>query len=79
MFTPSHADLAAVAPEIILGLSAGFVLLVEAFLPRVRRYLSELTMIAVGGSIWARLTFELPGEVWAGALRIDRLASFVDI
>ena len=79
MFTPSHADLVAIAPEIILSAAAGVVLLVEAFLPRVRRYLSEITILAVGAAMWARLSFELPGAVWSGALRIDRLASFVDL
>jgi NADH-quinone oxidoreductase subunit N len=79
MFTPSHADLIAIAPEIILSAAAGLVLLVEAFLPRIRRYLSEITILAVGAAMWARLSFELPGAVWAGALRIDRLASFVDM
>ena len=71
MFTPSHADLVAIAPEIILSAAAGVVLLVEAFLPRVRRYLSEITILAVGAAMWARLSFELPGAVWSGALRID--------
>jgi len=71
--------LQALAPEIILAIAAGLILLVEAFLPRLRKHLSELTLIAVGGALWARVTMPLPGSVWSDALRIDGLASFVDI
>jgi NADH-quinone oxidoreductase subunit N len=78
MPTPTHTDLIAVAPEIILTAAAGLALLLEAFLPSLRRYFSELMMIAVGGAIWARLTLDLPGTVWSGMLRVDDLAAFVD-
>jgi len=78
MPTPTHADIIAVAPEIILTLTAGLVLVIEAFLPRLRRFLSGLSMLAIAGAIWARLSFELPGMVWAGMLRIDGLTAFVD-
>jgi len=76
---PTHTDLVAIAPELILALSAGLLLVVEAFMPRLRRYLSELTLLAVLGAVWARLSFELPGIVWAGMLKIDELAAFVDL
>ena len=79
MYTPTPADLQALAPEIILAVSAGLVLLVEAFLPSVRRHLSELTLLAVGCAIWARMTMPLPGSVWSDTLHIDGLASYVDI
>ena len=78
MPTPTHADIVSIAPEIILSVAAGLLLLVEAFLPRFRRLLSGLTMLAIAAAVWARLSFELPGEVWAGMLRIDQLAAFVD-
>lgn len=78
MPTPTHADIIAVLPEIILTIAAGLVLLIEAFLPRLRRHLSGLTLLAVAGAIWARLSFELPGAVWSGMLRIDGLTAFVD-
>ena len=79
MLTPTHADLIAIAPEIILTITAGVLLLVEAFLPGLRRYFSGLAMVGVLAAVWARLHFELPGAVWAGTLQIDRLAAFVDI
>lgn len=79
MLTPTHADLIAIAPEIILTIAAGVLLLVEAFLPGLRRYFSGLAMVGVLAAVWARLHFELPGAVWAGTLQIDRLAAFVDI
>jgi len=78
MPTPTHADIIAVAPEIILTITAGLVLVIEAFLPRLRRYLSGLSMLAIAGAVWVRLSFELPGTVWAGMLRIDGLTAFVD-
>ena len=69
MLIPSTADLLAVAPYIILAVGAGLILLIEAFMPPVRRYLSELTLIVVGGAIWARINLPLPGSVWADRVR----------
>jgi len=69
----------AITPELILAAAAGVLLVIEAFLPRVRRYVSELTLLAVVGAGWARLTLELPGTVWGGMLKIDQLSAFVDI
>jgi NADH-quinone oxidoreductase subunit N len=68
----------AITPELILAGFAGILLVIEAFLPRVRRYVSELTLLAVVAAGWARLTFEVPGTVWGGMLRIDQLSTFVD-
>jgi len=79
MLTPTHADLIAIAPEIILTITAGLLLIVEAFLPGLRRHFSGLAMVGVLAAIWARLHFELPGAVWMGMLRIDELAAFVDV
>ena len=79
MLTPTHADLIAIAPEIILTIAAGVLLIVEAFLPSLRRYFSGLALAGILAAVWARLHFELPGAVWAGTLQIDRLAAFVDI
>ena len=78
MLTPTHADFVAIAPELILTLTAGLVLIIEAFLPGLRRHLSGLTLVAIAGAVWLRLSLELPGAVWAGMLRIDRLTTFVD-
>ena len=55
MPTPTHADIVSIAPEIILSVAAGLLLLVEAFLPRFRRLLSGLTMLAIAAAVWARL------------------------
>lgn len=79
MFTPTSSDLLALAPEIILTTAAGLLLLIEAFLPPLRRYLSELTLVAVGCAVWSRITLPLPGPVWSGNLEIDGLASYVDM
>jgi NADH-quinone oxidoreductase subunit N len=79
VFTPTSTDLLAILPEIILTLAAGLLLIVEAFTPRLRRYASELTLVAVLAAVLARLSLPLPGEVWAGMLSIDRVASFVDL
>jgi NADH-quinone oxidoreductase subunit N len=76
--TPSATDLIAIAPELILTLAAGLALLVESFAPQLRKFLSGICMFAVGAALWARLSFELPGEVWAGMLRVDQLTAFVD-
>jgi len=76
--TPTAADFIAIAPEIILTITAGLILIIEAFLTRLRRSFSSLAMLAIAGAIWTRLSLELPGSVWAGMLRIDELAAFVD-
>jgi NADH-quinone oxidoreductase subunit N len=78
MPTPSSIDLLAIAPEIILAVAAGLILVIEAFLPGLRRTLAGFSMLAIAGALWARLSFELPGAVWAGMLRIDQLTAFVD-
>jgi len=79
VLTPTHADLIAIAPEIILTITAGLLLIVEAFVPGLRKYFSGLAMVGILAAVWARLHFELPGAVWAGTLQIDRLAAYVDI
>jgi len=78
VLTPTHAEIIAIAPELILTITASLALIIEAFLPRLRRYLSGLSMLAIAGAIWARLSLELPGAVWSGMLRIDQLTAFVD-
>lgn len=78
MLTPTTNDLIAVLPQIILAAAAGLLLIVEAFLPNLRRASSELTLVAVAAALWARLTHALPGEVWSGMLAIDEVSAFVD-
>lgn len=79
MFIPSHQELLAIAPELVLTLAAGLLLAVDALLPRVRRYASELTLLAVAGAAWARIAFELPGATWSGMLQVDPVTAFVDL
>jgi NADH-quinone oxidoreductase subunit N len=76
---PTIQDLIAVAPEVVLTVAAGLLLIIEAFLPRVRRFASELTLLAVAAAAWLRVSQQLPGEVWSGMLRVDRVAAFVDL
>jgi len=78
VLTPTFAEIIAISPEVILTIAAAMMLIIEAFLPGLRRYLSGLTMLSIAGAIWARLSLELPGAVWAGMLRIDQLTAFVD-
>lgn len=78
MVTPTANDLIAILPEIILTASAGLLLVIEAFLPTLRRVSSELTLVALAAALWARLTHVLPGEVWGGMLAIDSVTAFVD-
>jgi NADH-quinone oxidoreductase subunit N len=79
VLTPSLADLTSIAPEIVLAAAAGVLLLVEAFVPGLRRILAPLTALAALVAGWARFHFELPGLVWGGLLSIDRVAAFVDL
>ena len=76
---PTHSDLLALAPELVLIAGAGVILLLEAFLPRFRHAASGLALVAVAGAAWARLTLPLPGPVWSGLLTVDRVAAFVDL
>jgi NADH-quinone oxidoreductase subunit N len=79
--TPTSSDLLAILPEIVLTVAAGLVLLIEAFLPRSIRHTASvlLSLVAVAGAAWVRLTFPLPGLVWSGMLEVDKTASFVDL
>jgi NADH-quinone oxidoreductase subunit N len=76
---PSPTDLTSIAPEIVLAVAAGVLLLVEAFLPGLRRLLAPITIAASLIAAWARFHFPLPGVVWGGLLSIDRVAAFVDL
>lgn len=79
MFTPTPNDFIAVLPEIVLTVSAGLMLLMEAFLPRWRRTPCVLTLVALAGAAWCRLTLPLPGTVWNGMLEVGPLAAYVDL
>lgn len=79
MYTPTTPDLLAILPYIVLTAAAGLLLVVEAFLPGLRRHASLLAMAAVAAAGWCRLSFGLPGTVWNGMLEIDRVAQFVDL
>jgi NADH-quinone oxidoreductase subunit N len=79
MFVPSSSDLLAVLPAIVLTVSAGLLLFLGSFLPALRKYGSEATLVTVAVAGWARLWAPLPGDVWGGMLRIDSVSSFVDL
>jgi len=79
VFSPSTVDLLAIAPIAVLALAAGLLLVLEAFVPAVRRSLSALTMLTVAGAAWARLALPLPGRVWGGMLQIDAITRYVDL
>jgi len=76
---PTQTDILALLPELILILSAGIFLLLEAFLPSSRRTAPLLTMVAATLALWARTALPAPGSVFSGMLRIDRVAAFVDL
>jgi len=76
----TNTDLIAVLPQLVLILSAGFILLLEAFVPGpTRRYAAALSMLATAGAAWCRIAFPLPGDVWSGMMRVDGLSAFVDL
>jgi NADH-quinone oxidoreductase subunit N len=79
VYTPTLTDVTALSPEIILTLAAGLLLLVEAFAPPLRRAAPEISIAAVLGALWARLTSDLPGSVWSGMVTVDRTTAFVDL
>jgi len=76
---PNASDLVAVVPELILTVAAGLLLLGGAFVPRMRRALPWLGLLATVAAGGARLALPLPGDVWGGMLRVDRVAAFVDL
>jgi len=76
---PTPADLTAIVPELVLVLTAGIVLLVEAFLERYRGVIAPVALVATAAAAWTRLVLPLPGRCWSGMLSIDATASFVDL
>jgi NADH-quinone oxidoreductase subunit N len=76
---PTSNDLIAVAPEIVLTIGAGLLLILEVSPPSIRRFASPFALATVAVAAWARLSFDLPGEVWSGMLSIDAVSSFVDL
>lgn len=76
---PTSTDLLALLPELILILSAGIFLLLEAFVPSSRRNIPLLTMVSAALACWARVALPLPGSSFSGMVRIDRVSAFVDV
>ncbi len=77
---PTQSDLLAVAPELILIAGAGVLLLVDAFIPKLRRIASELTLLTVAISAWALLSVvHAPSAIWSGMLRSDALTVLVSL
>ncbi len=65
------AEVAAVAPELLLAIAGSLILLLEAFAPRLRSAFTGLAVVAVAAAGW--LAWELPvGASWEGLLTADR-------
>lgn len=65
------AEVAAVAPELLLAIAGSVILLLEAFAPRLRSAFSGLAVLSVAAAGW--LAWELPvGPSWEGLLTADR-------
>ncbi|HLE84973.1 MAG TPA: NADH-quinone oxidoreductase subunit N [Thermoanaerobaculia bacterium] len=70
----TRADLAAIAPELLLAGAGCLVLLLEAFTPGLRRAFTALSVLAAAGAGW--LAWELPlGASFGGLLVADRLTA----
>jgi NADH-quinone oxidoreductase subunit N len=54
-------------------------LILEVSSPRLRRVVAPFSLIVVAAAAWARLGFDVPGEVWSGMLSVDGVARFVDL
>jgi NADH-quinone oxidoreductase subunit N len=48
----THADLSAIAPEMMLALTGCLILLIEAFAPGLRRWFATLALAGVAGSLY---------------------------
>jgi len=79
MLIPSHTDLLALLPEIILCFGGGLILLLASFSAGIRKYASEFSLVVILLAAWARVSGPLPGSCWGGMLSIDALTAFVDI
>lgn len=65
------ADLAAIAPELLLTIAGSLILLLEAFTPGLRRAFTGLSVLATAATAW--LVWGLPaGLSWEGLLVADR-------
>lgn len=71
-------DLYAIAPELILVVVGGVLVLASAFAPALRPRLVWLAGLGAAGALAARWILPLPGQVFSAALRVDALARFVD-
>jgi len=76
---PTQSDILAVLAELILVAGAGLLLLIEGFVPKLRRLAAPLTMIAAAAAAWARIVLPAPGPCWGGLLRVDTLAVFAGV
>jgi len=76
---PTQSDLLAVAPELVLIAGAGVLLILDAFLPKLRRIASELTLLTAVGAAWALLALPHQGLVWSGMMRADTLFVLVSL
>lgn len=70
--------LTSVLPELFLVFAGGLLVLLDAFLPRLRPALAWLALATVLGALGLRWILPAPGPVWEGMLLVDELGRFVD-
>lgn len=71
----TRADLASIAPELVLTLAGVVILLLEAFAPRLRSAFTGLAVLAAVGAAWLAWGLD-PHASYAGILVADRLTAF---
>jgi NADH-quinone oxidoreductase subunit N len=74
----TDADLAAIAPEIVLTAAGALLVLLDAFLPRVRAWFATLSLAALAASLW--FLFQTPpGTTFGGRYETSALTSVLGI
>ena len=76
LFTP--ADLAAIAPELVLAGAGSLIVLLEAFAPRARGWFATLSVAAVAGSLYFLLRAP-EGAFFGGRLETSALTTIVGL
>ena len=71
-------DLAAILPEIVLAAMGGVIVLLEAFLPSMRRSFAFLSLVAIAASFWFLLVAP-PGTSFSGHYDRSALVVFVGL
>ena len=75
----SRADLAAIAPELVLCGAGILLLLFDAFAPRLHRALTPLALLSCGAAAWAVWFRVPPGTAFGGLLVADPVTTFASL